>query len=53
MPYTIGKLLTMGYNFVIDLISIEGLHTKLWASKVAGTPISRISRLPLGSPGTK
>jgi len=29
------------------------LHTKLWASKVAGISISRISRLPLGSPRTK
>jgi hypothetical protein len=47
------KTLNEGYNFVVDLISIGGLHTKLWASKVVGFPISGISRLQLGSPGTK
>ncbi len=30
------KALNEGYNFPLDLISIEGLHTKLWASKVVG-----------------
>jgi hypothetical protein len=35
-----------GYNFDLDLTSIRGLHKKLWASKVAGIPISRISGLP-------
>ncbi len=33
------KALNEGYNFVVDLTSIEGLHTKLWVSKVAGVPI--------------
>jgi len=47
------KALDEGYNFASDLISIEGLHTKLWGSKVAGIPILAISKLPLGSPGTK
>jgi len=47
------KALDKGYNFSLDLSSIRGLHTKLWASKVARVPISRISKLPLGSPGTK
>jgi hypothetical protein len=42
-----------GYNLALDLTSIEGLHTKLWASKVAGVPISRISGLPFGNPRTK
>jgi hypothetical protein len=42
-----------GYNFALDLTSIEGLHTKLWDSKVTGIPILGISRLPLESPGTK
>jgi len=42
-----------GYNFALDLISIRGLHTKLWVPKVAGVPTLAISRLPLGSPGTK
>jgi hypothetical protein len=27
-----------GYNFAIDFISIEGLHKKLWASKVSKIP---------------
>jgi hypothetical protein len=38
---------------VSDLISIGGLHTKLWDSKVTIVLILRISGLPLGSPGTK
>jgi hypothetical protein len=40
------KSLDQGYNFAIDLASIEDLHKKLWASKMAGDPISRISRFP-------
>ncbi len=32
------KALDEGYNFFLDLISIGGLHTKLWAPKVAGVP---------------
>jgi hypothetical protein len=47
------KALDKGYNFALDLISIEGLHKKLWAPKVAGIPTMRISGLPLGSPKTK
>jgi hypothetical protein len=39
------KDLDEGYNFVLDLILIGGLHKKLWASKVVGVPISRISSL--------
>jgi len=42
-----------GYNFASNFISIGGLHTKLWGSKVAEIPILAISGLPLGSPGTK
>jgi hypothetical protein len=42
-----------GYNFASDLISIKGLHTKLWAPKVVGVPTVGISGLPLGSPVTK
>jgi hypothetical protein len=42
-----------GYNLALDLISIQGLHAKLWAPKVAGVPTLTISTLPLGSPGTK
>jgi len=40
------EFLNKGYNFASNLTSIGGLHTKLWASKVAGVPISR---LPLES----
>jgi hypothetical protein len=47
------KILDKGYNFALDLISIGGLHAKLWAPKVAGDPSVKISGLPLGSPGTK
>jgi hypothetical protein len=47
------KALDKGYNFASDLIGIEGLCAKLCARKVAGVPIVRISRPPLGSPGTK
>jgi hypothetical protein len=32
------KAFNEGYNFALDLISIEGLHTKLWAPKVVGIP---------------
>jgi hypothetical protein len=39
------KALDKGYNFSLDLISIEGLQIKLWAPKVA--------RVPNGSPKTK
>jgi len=42
-----------GYNFALDLISIRGLHTNLWAFKIVGIPILGISRFPLGCPGTK
>jgi hypothetical protein len=47
------KALNKGYNFALDLISIEGLHTKLWVSKIAEVLILRISGLQLGSPRTK
>jgi hypothetical protein len=45
------KDLDEGYNFASDLISIRGLHTKLWGSKVAKVPTLLIS--PLGNPRTK
>jgi len=47
------KSLDEGYNFSWDRISIRGLLTKLWGSKVARVPTWAISRFPLGSPGTK
>jgi hypothetical protein len=47
------KALDEGYNFALDLIFIEGLHTKLWRLKVAGVPTLAISGLPFGSLGTK
>ncbi len=47
------KALDEGYNFVLDLIAIGGLHSKIWGLKVVGVPVVGISGLPLGSPGTK
>jgi hypothetical protein len=47
------NVLDKGYNFGLDFTSIRGLHTKLWASKVARVPTSRILGFPLGSPETK
>ncbi len=47
------KALDKGYNFTLDLISIRGLHAKLWRPKVAGVPTLAILRLPFGSPDTK
>jgi len=47
------KYLDEGYNFASDLISIRGLHTKLWAPKVVRVSTLAILSLPLGSPGTK
>jgi len=47
------KALNDSYNFVSDLISIRGLHRKLWAPKVSKIPTLAISRFPSGSPGTK
>jgi len=47
------KSLENFYNFALNLISIGGLHTKLWAPKVIRILIVRILGLPLGSPRTK
>ncbi len=47
------KALNKGYNFALDFIAIGGLHKQLCALKAAGVPIVGISRLTLGSPGTK
>jgi hypothetical protein len=47
------KVLDKGYNFASDLISIRGLHAKLWRPKVVGIPTLAIPRLALRSPGTK
>jgi hypothetical protein len=47
------KALDKGYNFILDLMSIKGLHTKLWGPKVVGTPVVGILGLSLGSPRTK
>ncbi len=40
------KDLDKGYNFALELISIEGLHKKLWVSKVAKILIFEISKFP-------
>jgi hypothetical protein len=42
-----------GYNFALEFNSIRGLHMKLWAPKVVEVPTLAISRLSLGSPGSK
>jgi len=47
------KALNEGYNFILDLISIGGLHTKLWGPKVVEVLTLAISKLPFGSPKTK
>ncbi len=41
------------YNFALDLISIEGLHAKLWGPKITRVPTLTILGLSLRNPGTK
>jgi hypothetical protein len=36
----------VGYNFALNLTSIEGLHKKLLTSKVLGIPILKFLGLP-------
>jgi len=43
------KSLNEGYNFALNLISIGGLHEKLWAHKVVRVLAMRILELPLGN----
>ncbi len=47
------KDLDKGYNFALNLITIRGLQTKLWAPKVAKVPTLGILGFPLGSSRTK
>jgi hypothetical protein len=47
------KAFNEGYNFALDLIAIEGLHTKLWGPKVIRILVVGILGLPLGSFGIK
>jgi hypothetical protein len=47
------KAFDEGYNVASDVISIKGLHAKLWRPKVAGVPTLAISKLPLWSLETK
>ncbi len=51
--HTVGKSLDEGYNFTLNLTSIKGLHTKLWASKIVGVLISKILGLPTWESWTK
>jgi hypothetical protein len=44
------KAFDEGYNFASYLISIEGLHTKLWPPKVVGVPILEFRDSHLGVP---
>jgi len=47
------KVLDEGYNFVLDLISIKGLHKKFWGPKIVKVLVVGILGLPLGSLMTK
>ncbi len=47
------KAFDKGYNFSLELISIGGLHAKLWAFKLTGVPNVGILGLPLGNLETK
>ncbi len=47
------KDLDESYNFSSNLISIGGLHIKLWGPKVVGVSTLGISGLPFESLGTK
>jgi hypothetical protein len=47
------KALDEGYNVFLDFIAIRGLHTELWAPKVAEVLVVRIPGLPFGNPRTK
>jgi hypothetical protein len=47
------KALDKGYNFISDLISIGGLNTKLWGSKVTRVPTLAILGFPLRNLRTK
>jgi hypothetical protein len=53
VQHTVGKIFDEDYNFASNLISIRGLHTKLWGPKVARVPTLAISGLSFGSPRTK
>jgi len=46
------KNLDNGYYFALDLISIGGLHAKLWGPKIAKVLVVGILGLPFGSPGS-
>jgi hypothetical protein len=48
--FYLWKAFNKGYNFASDLISIGGLHTKLWGPKVAGVLTLGISSDALPSP---
>jgi hypothetical protein len=47
------KAFNKSYSFALNIISIGGLHTKLWGPKVPRVPTLGISRFPFGSPRTK
>ncbi len=47
------KARNKGYNFASNLMSIRGLHAKLWHPKVVGVSTLAISGLPFGSPKIK
>jgi len=50
MSHILKKPSMKATPFLLDLTSIGGFHTKLWASKITGVSILWISGLPFGSP---
>jgi hypothetical protein len=44
------KAFDKGYNFVLDLIAIKGLHAKLWAHKVVESQLWEFRDSHLGGP---
>jgi hypothetical protein len=48
-----SKALDKAYNFASNVISIGGLHTKLWGPKVTWVSTLGILGLPFRSPGTE
>jgi hypothetical protein len=44
----LSKAFNEGYNFTLDLISIKGWCTKLWAPKVTRVLVVGISGFPFG-----
>jgi hypothetical protein len=53
IAHIVEKALDKGYNFALNFTLIEGLHKKLWASKVPIVPILEFWDSQVVSPGKK